>query len=160
MGPSGTKERASRALGEYPPGLNRLLAESTDKIRPRVQRLARLRAEPIPRGEFHTPVNDRDRENLAAIGGMRNPHLSIARIPKAKLIGPMVYDILKSASPPSVDNLVSNLLGGKPATPVSTALLRALVVDILAEWTTSQDLQDPVSALGGGLLLSTRTPTC
>ena len=49
VSPSGTKERASRALGEYPPRLNRLLAESMGKIdRPRVQRLARLRAEPIP----------------------------------------------------------------------------------------------------------------
>ena len=80
-------------------------------------------------------MSDRDRENLAAIGGMRNPHLSITRVPKAKLVGPIIADILKSASShPSVVNLVRNLLGGKPATPVSTALvekLRALVINIL-----------------------------
>lgn len=103
-------------------------------------------------------LSDRDRENLAAIGGMRNPHIPVTKIPKSHMVGSVIADILKSASShPSVIDLVNNLVEGKPATPVATALvekLRALVVNILDPSLVRlpQDLQSKIPLMPGGLL--------
>ena len=52
-------------------------------------------------------LSDRDRENLAAIGGMRNPHISVTKIPKLHRVESVIADILKSASShPSVIDLL------------------------------------------------------
>ena len=78
----------------------------------------------------------RDIENRQALGGMRNPYLSVPRIPKAADVGFSVFQLLlQAANMKPVMELVNALLSSSPATQLPVQLvskLRTLVVNLLA----------------------------
>ena len=113
----GQRERASKALGEYPARPNEALSAAMAYVdTPRVKKFRELRDDPLPRKDFHTAdldvgiKTDRDLENEKAIGGMRNPMLALDKLPKSKEIGKAVATFLKDAAlHPSVQGAVDDM---------------------------------------------------
>ena len=142
---SSGRERASKALGEYPAKLNERLASGMAKVGTVRTKKLGLAAEPIPWHPFHTPVfedkvsTERDRQNDLAIGGMRNPKQSSVKIPKSLNWGKTVYSILKKFSNhPPVTCLVDNLISGKPAEQAGDELIgkvRHELLEAMGGWT-------------------------
>ena len=78
---------------------------------------------------------ERDQENEQAIGGMRNPKISLSKLPKSAEMGRAIGELLmKAADHPSVQSLVNNLLEGHPASPIDVSFVKEvtrLVLEIL-----------------------------
>ena len=83
-GPWGQMERASRSQGEYTGEFSKIIAGAMHKAWKR----AELKRDPLPwhaqqviEATVEVAPKQKEVENLHAIGGMRNPHLSIKRLP-------------------------------------------------------------------------------
>ena len=90
---------AERAAG-CPEGSCEAMAEAYARAPPR--RYPRLLTWFTPRGRYdpmapETRAQQRERENEEAIGGMRNPHLSLDKVPGWRAVGPRLTQALDAA---------------------------------------------------------------
>ena len=143
----GSRERASKKLGEYTAALSEVIAKAMGGVDlPRPRNLAKKDAEekkywlPAAVDFFGPEMEDkvqklRDIENEQAIGGMRNPSKSLLKIPKAVNVGKAVFELLfQAAQLPPVVRLVDQLLSSSPAQQLPHNLvskLRSLVLTLL-----------------------------
>ena len=134
------RERASKALGEYPAALNEKLASGMAKIGTVRTKKLRLATEQIPWHPFHIPffqdgaTTERDRQNELAIGGMRNPKVSASKVPNSLNWGKCLYQaIAKFCQYRQARDLVRNLLNGSPAEPIDEELVDQLRSQLLAQ---------------------------
>ena len=125
--PDGTKERASKALGEYTAELSILLANAFHKTQSGSKWLsAELNTEELPWNSqgAHLPRPIREIENDKALGGMRNPHRAVEKQPKARELGKVIRQLLERIVNkwPEITSTAMAILEGNEAKPWSTTL--------------------------------------
>ena len=111
-------------------------------------------------------------EDEQALGGMRNPHLSVSRIPRARTVGKLVRALLSKAVElgPCLLNSGRAVLTGQPIPELDSVVMehtRAAVLKVLGGETDGSETRtaraltplQPEILRGGAGPLAIRTPT-